>query len=108
MKLLAFLLFSLYIFYVKSEECLKDKYVPDSHPCLRICFNRTDTICANNGKCYFNFKNGCTMNNRNCYSIARKWPVFKFISKGPCVNPTLRRCLNSPAPAPAPETAPAP
>nr|XP_017021697.1 uncharacterized protein LOC108074245 [Drosophila kikkawai] len=100
MKLLAFLLLSLYIFYVKSEAC--DKPEPDTDYCLRVCYKTNNTVCANNGICYSHFYNMCVLSNKNCHCIEHKLPVFKFISKGPCVNPTLRRCLNPPVTPPPP------
>nr|XP_017021896.1 uncharacterized protein LOC108074378 [Drosophila kikkawai] len=105
MKLLAFLLLGLYYFYVKSEECVQDKSDPDTDYCRRYCFNNTNRVCANNGLCYYHFKNRCTMTNRNCYCVENNKPVFKFISNGLCVNPTLKKCTKSPAPETAPAAA---
>ncbi|XP_017021682.1 uncharacterized protein [Drosophila kikkawai] len=101
MKILAFLLLSLYIFGVSTEEkksttmktTTRDPMFTLLETCYRFCSIYLTPVCANNGICTYEFHNMCRMRNKNCYFSRRNRPEFQLINKGQCWD-KINRCTD--------------
>ncbi|XP_020806991.1 uncharacterized protein LOC110183141 isoform X2 [Drosophila serrata] len=78
MKLLAFLILSLYIVCVSTQKIER---------CVRYCTINYRPVCATNGLCIYEFKNQCLMDNNNCDNVKNKKPVFKSVPLALCYKP---------------------